>query len=98
MADGRHIPLKALIRKLGLDEYDVDAPWTTVRWDPKRVRLPLRQHVGQPALPVVEVGQRVETGQLVAEIPPNALGARVHASIGGTVRSVSDGIVEIHAQ
>lgn len=98
MAEARHIPLKALIRKLGLEEYDVDAPWTTVSWNPKRIRLPLRQHAGQAATPVVQVGQRVEMGQLVAEIPENALGARIHSSISGTVHQIAEGLIEIVAE
>ena len=51
--------------------------------------LNLRQHVGAAALPVVQVGDQVQRGQLLAEIPPNALGARLHASISGRVAEVS---------
>jgi len=37
----------------------------------------------------VEVGERVRRGQPIAEIAPNALGARLHASISGRVEAVS---------
>jgi Na+-translocating ferredoxin:NAD+ oxidoreductase RnfC subunit len=37
----------------------------------------------------VQVGDTVSRGQLVAEIPPEALGARLHASISGRVEAVS---------
>ena len=46
---------------------------------------------------LADVGDRVAPGQPVAEIPAGALGARVHASIGGTVRTV-DGSVVIESE
>ena len=58
-----------------------------------RVALPLKQHVGAPARPVVAVGDRVACGQLIAEIPDGALGARLHASIDGTVTQIDSRVV-----
>ncbi|MBM3214201.1 NADH dehydrogenase subunit [Candidatus Poribacteria bacterium] len=97
MAEGRHIPLKSLIRKLGLEPYDVAAPWTELDWKPSAVRIALRQHVGAPSVPVVEAGARVSRGQAIAEIPEKALGARVHSSIDGVVRSITAEHIEIVA-
>jgi electron transport complex protein RnfC len=34
---------------------------------PKRVLIPLQQHVGSPAEPVVQVGDRVGKGQLIGK-------------------------------
>lgn len=51
---------------------------------PAQLVLPLAQHVGTPAHPVVGVGERVLKGQLVAE-QDGTLGAPVHASSSGTV-------------
>ncbi|MFA6111281.1 MAG: 4Fe-4S dicluster domain-containing protein [Candidatus Latescibacterota bacterium] len=96
LADSRRIPLKQLIQRLGLAPYDRPAPLTEVALTPDRVRLPLRQHLGAPALPLVKPGDRVAAGDLVAEIPENQLGARVHASIRGTVTGI-DGQIEIAA-
>ncbi len=70
------------------------APATTAL-RPAKVRIKLRQHVGAPAVPVVEAGQRVDKGQLVGEIPPGKLGARVHASVDGVVSKIENGVVEI---
>jgi Na+-translocating ferredoxin:NAD+ oxidoreductase RnfC subunit len=38
---------------------------------------------------VVEEGQRVLAGDVVGEIEDDGVGARVHASISGTVEAVS---------
>jgi electron transport complex protein RnfC len=54
---------------------------------PNRVVLPLAQHAGAAAQPVVAVGERVLTGQCVAR-PTNGTGASVHASISGVVRAI----------
>lgn len=51
---------------------------------PPQLVLPLEQHVGEPAQPVVGIGDRVLKGQLLAE-PDGAMGAPVHASSSGTV-------------
>jgi Na+-translocating ferredoxin:NAD+ oxidoreductase RnfC subunit len=91
--DGRHVPLGQLIRKLGIMRYDVPAPFTEATVSPTRVRLPLLQHVGAPARPVVKPGDRVRTGQIVGEHAGERPGAHVHASIDGTVTSVGDEIV-----
>jgi Na+-translocating ferredoxin:NAD+ oxidoreductase subunit C len=54
---------------------------------PGEVVLPVRQHIGAPAKPVVEKGQKVKKGQMVAE-PGGFVSAPVHASISGTVKAV----------
>ena len=51
---------------------------------PSQLILPITQHVGDPAQPVVSMGDRVLKGQLLAE-PDGTLGAPVHASSSGTV-------------
>jgi len=54
---------------------------------PKTVRLPLHQHIGAPANPVVELGQHVKTGQLVAE-PGGYVSAGVHSSVSGRITAI----------
>jgi len=51
---------------------------------PKRVILPLRQHIGEPAEPIVEVGEKVYKGQVIAT-SNSFISASVHASTSGTV-------------
>ena len=56
---------------------------------PARLILPLSQHVGQPAEPVVAVGERVLKGQPIAR-PSGYIAAKVHASSSGTVVEIAD--------
>lgn len=54
---------------------------------PERLILPLRQHAGTEAVPVVKVGDKVLKGQLLAR-PISEVSAPVHASSSGTVLSI----------
>jgi electron transport complex protein RnfC len=51
---------------------------------PKRLTLPLNQHIGAPAEPVVAVGERVLKGQLIAAAT-GFVSVPVHAPTSGTV-------------
>ncbi len=51
------------------------------------VFIPLAQHAGAPALPVVEAGQSVRRGERIAAAQ-GAVSADVHASIAGTVTGI----------
>ena len=91
--DGRHVPLKKLIDKLGIEEYDVPAYFVEEKLFPDQVRLPLLQHIGLPAKAIVSIGQQVKAGELVADMPKGKLGARIHASIDGRVKTIDGEIV-----
>jgi Na+-translocating ferredoxin:NAD+ oxidoreductase subunit C len=56
---------------------------------PARVYLPLQQHVGGAARPVVLVGQKVWKGQLLAEAQGN-ISAPIHAPVSGTVTGIGE--------
>ena len=54
---------------------------------PPQLVLPITQHAGDPAQPIVGIGERVLKGQLIAE-PVDGLGAPVHASSSGKVVAI----------
>ena len=93
MAEFRRVPMRRLIAKLGLGEYNNTGPLTDYDFAPRRVNIPLKQHAGAAAIPVVNDGDRVRTGDLLASPQPGKLGARIHASIDGTVTVLNDSIV-----
>ncbi len=53
---------------------------------PAEVCLPLQQHLGDPAVPVVKKGEVVRRGQKIAEAQGS--GVPLHATIGGKVRAI----------
>ena len=55
---------------------------------PERLFLPLRQHAGADAIPIVRPGDKVLKGQLVA-VAPTELSAPVHAPSSGTVVDIT---------
>ena len=85
----RRVPVKRLIKRLGLMAYDQSLPLREDAVLPDQVVLPRKQHVGAPAVPVVTAEQSVNRGDLVAEIPDGQLGARLYASIDGKVAAVT---------
>jgi Na+-translocating ferredoxin:NAD+ oxidoreductase RnfC subunit len=91
--DTRKVPLKRLMERLEVTRYDTHPPFYGDEIKVRKVSIPLQQHIGKPAAPVVQPGDRVKKGDLIGEIPEGSLGARVHASIDGSVESVGDHIV-----
>jgi len=59
----------------------------------RQVRIPMKQHIGAPCIPVVNVGDQVACGQLIGACPEKGLGANIHASIDGIVACVGDQVV-----
>lgn len=94
MYEGRRTPLKMLVKRLGVTDYDIHAPYSDRQATPfKRVILPLQQHVGQKAEAVIRTGESVKRGQLIADVPQDKMGAPIHASIDGTARVEADRIL-----
>ena len=52
------------------------------------VQMLLRQHVGAPCAPCVEVGAEVKKGTLIAT--PTGLGANIFSSVYGKVTEITD--------
>ena len=66
--------------------------WKDGAWDRgELVKEPyLKMHIGAPSVPVVEAGDWVKAGQLIAKCPEGTLGSAIHASISGKVVSVGN--------
>lgn len=91
----RKVPVKAIIERLGLKDYDQPAPVQGMPPQPGRVLLPLDGHAGAPAHPIKRIGDLVEQGEVVAEPPAGAVGARCHAPINGRILRISGNVMEI---
>ena len=55
---------------------------------PETVYVSMAQHLGAPAKPVVAVGDKVKTGQVIAE-PGGFISAFVHSPASGTVKGIA---------
>lgn len=96
LAEFRRVPMRRLIARLGLGEFQNVGPLVDWNFSPSSVTLPLKQHAGVAAVPVVRSGDRVQAGDLVAAPPEGRLGARIHASIAGVVAAAGD-VIRIEA-
>ena len=56
---------------------------------PETVSIPLSQHLGVPAVPVVNKGDTVKTGQLIAK-GEAFISANIHSSVSGTVQKIDE--------
>jgi Na+-translocating ferredoxin:NAD+ oxidoreductase subunit C len=54
---------------------------------PKTVFIPVAQHIGAPAVPVVKKGDAVKAGQLIAK-SSSFVSTNIHSSVSGTVKRV----------
>ncbi len=71
-----------------LREHKDTAAMATVRLpEPATVSLPLSQHIGAHAKPVVAAGDAVKVGQVIGVVE-SGLGCPVHASVSGTVKAI----------
>ena len=82
------LPTYRLESRLGVTQYESNAPYIREAFSVSSVTIPLKMHIGAPSEPVVAVGSRVKKGDLIARIPEGKMGANIHASIDGTVTAV----------
>ncbi|WKY48386.1 electron transport complex subunit RsxC [Eubacteriaceae bacterium ES3] len=68
---------KELSEELGLKRFP----------DPLNIVIPMSQHAGAPAEPVVAVGDQVKMGQLIAKAN-GLISSNIHSSVSGTVVAV----------
>lgn len=84
----RKTPTDRLIARLGLASYNGLHAHTCITLEPKRVCIPMQQHIGKPASPVKAVGDQVSKGELLGQAA-EGLSANIHASIDGVVEEIT---------
>jgi len=90
MIEYRRVPTERIISRIGVEEYNVDAPLEKREYRTNLARISLSQHVGARSVPVVKLNDKVKVGDLIADIPRGTLGARIHASIEGKITDIGD--------
>lgn len=91
----KKFPVTRLIAKLGLTKYDQPADIVELNEEFNKVNISLKQHIGMPAIPIVQVGDVVEKGQLIADIQEGKMGSKIHASISGIVNEINNNTIII---
>ena len=72
----------------GFKEQTADLPTQRIPFVGRYV-VPLNQHLGAPAIPVVAVGDRVQRGQLIAE-PGAFISTSLHSPVTGRVSAIAN--------
>lgn len=88
----RKAPTEKVAFRAGGHAYYNDEAEDLICCEPERVSIPVRMHIGAPAVPVVSVGDRVNEGDEIARPRQGDLGAVIHASISGRVTAVGETI------
>ena len=92
----RLVSSSVLIDKLGIRKYvKAKVERRDVEFNPSKLYIELKQHVGAPAVALVKKGDKVKVGDIVAQTPPEALGTTMHASVNGTVSEVNNRFIII---
>ena len=94
LRSAKKVPTKRLKARLDLLEYDIPAPLDMRIYPASEVHVPLKQHIGVPATPIVSIGDTVSKGQIIGTCG-DKLGANVHASINGTVIDITERTIRI---
>ena len=93
LREGRKAPSDKVAARVGVKKYYDYEITDMISGAVDHVEIPLKMHIGAPAVAMVSAGDRVRLGQRIAQPPEGALGAVIHASIAGRVVKVGDRIV-----
>ncbi len=85
----RRTPSKKLKTMLDLNRYNDIGPLVDFTYTPSHLKVLLRQHVGKPATPIIEIGEQVKVGQKLATVGQD-LGSEIHAPTTGTVKEITE--------
>ncbi|MBN2103355.1 4Fe-4S dicluster domain-containing protein [bacterium] len=97
MMDFRKVPTEKLKQRLDVIRYRDEGPLYDLKIEPDTVRIPLKQHIGTPAKPVVSKGQNVQKNDLIAEADGD-ISVPVHASVNGTITEINASEIVIQRQ
>ncbi len=95
LAECHQAPSGRLLARIHAAQYDIPVPQEAVAVDAPFVCIPMKQHIGAPAVPCVSAGDMVARGGVIGRMAEGALGADVHASICGTVERADADVVVI---
>ena len=87
---GTKVVASRLTSRIGLSQYDQKAQWDEITLVPSIVTISTRQHIGKKAKVLVQAGDQVEVGSLIAQMDEEGISANIHASVTGKVLCVQE--------
>ena len=93
----RKIHTTRIMARVDLLKYEGIHIEALIEHKPKQVTIPLKQHLGQAAKPIIVTGTLVVEGMCIAKMESSVLGAAVHASISGRA-TVMDWAIRIDSE
>ena len=98
LADYHQAPSGRVLARIHAAQYDIPVPEEAIALNSPFVCIPMKQHIGAPAVPCVSAGDIVARGDVIGQMAGGALGADVHASICGTVERADAEVVVIRGE
>ncbi len=92
---GRLVSSDVLVSRLGVGKYLKPVVRDMRPFNPEKVYILTKQHVGAPATVLVKVGDKVKRGDAVARTPYEILGTTMHSSIDGVVTRADNDMIVI---
>jgi cobalamin reductase len=89
MFDYRKVPTKKLMQRLDVLKFQDEGPLKNISFKPKNIHIPLDQHIGTPAVPIVKEGDIVTKYDLVGK-SSGKISTNLHASIDGKIVAVNN--------
>ncbi len=94
MMEYRKVPTKKLMQRLDITKYKDAGPMRTIDLNPASVRIPLNQHIGAKAIPVININEQVKKYDLIAKAD-GKISSNIHASIDGRISQITENKIEI---
>lgn len=94
--DNRMLPSSRFMQRIGVAKYDQTIPAFRgdVPFQPTYASYALRQHVGAPAAPIVNLGDAVKPGDVIGQAA-DGISANIHCAVNGIVDGIANGVVTI---
>ncbi len=91
----RKIPMERLTARIGLTEYNQEAPLADTLLQAELVKIKMAQHIGVKAVPMVMKGDTVKYGSKIADAVEDKLSLPIHSSVNGEVIEVTEDYIII---
>ncbi|NOY23847.1 MAG: hypothetical protein GXO70_10115 [Acidobacteria bacterium] len=96
--DAKKLPSKRLKARLNLLDIDVKAEFIGPLPYSGPFKIKIKQHIGSAALPLVKIGETVNTGQILSNVKPDELGTPVHSPAKGMVKEITEEFIVIGSE